>query len=78
MCGATDCHSCGPAQGYKVIRHPTRGWINPDWFTCCECGREFDLDQQILLADSEYCPECYDELVKDLPEPEGDEGVEQD
>lgn len=29
MCGATDCQSCGPAQGYEVVRvrDPVRGWI---------------------------------------------------
>jgi hypothetical protein len=35
MCGATDCRSCGPAQGYEVIRVKTATgwrWVNPeDW-----------------------------------------------
>lgn len=33
MCGATDCPSCGPAQGYTVIRKYVRGrltWVNPE------------------------------------------------
>lgn len=35
MCGATDCRSCGPAQGYEVRRvwDAKRGgwkWINPE------------------------------------------------
>jgi hypothetical protein len=34
MCGATDCPSCGPAQGYSVIkRYNSRGgysWVNPE------------------------------------------------
>lgn len=35
MCGATDCPSCGPAQGYEVTRvwSHSRGryiWTNPD------------------------------------------------
>lgn len=34
MCGATDCPSCGPAQGYSVIRRRTSGggwqWVNPE------------------------------------------------
>ena len=35
MCGATDCPSCGPAQGYRVIRvwdakARRYRWINPD------------------------------------------------
>lgn len=35
MCGATDCPSCGPAQGYDVVRRwdPRLGrmvWRNPE------------------------------------------------
>lgn len=36
MCGATDCPSCGPAQGFEVVRTWTPGaelvyaWINPE------------------------------------------------
>jgi hypothetical protein len=31
MCGATDCPSCGVAQGYEVVFDPvTRSWINPE------------------------------------------------
>jgi hypothetical protein len=33
MCGATDCPSCGPAQGYFVERGWRGGrltWLNPD------------------------------------------------
>jgi len=35
MCGATDCPSCGPAQGYRVVRRydPALGrvvWVNPE------------------------------------------------
>jgi len=29
MCGATDCPSCGPAQGYTVVRRGGR-WVNPE------------------------------------------------
>lgn len=29
-CGATDCWSCGPAQGYRVEYSPTRGYYNPE------------------------------------------------
>ena len=29
MCGATDCPSCGPAQGYEVVRVNGR-WVNPE------------------------------------------------
>lgn len=33
MCGATDCRSCGPAQGYEVRRIWTGSgykYVNPD------------------------------------------------
>lgn len=33
MCGAIDCKSCGPAQGYEVIRVWRNGryqWVNPE------------------------------------------------
>ena len=35
MCGATDCPSCGPAQGYTVIKRwdGRKGryvWVNPE------------------------------------------------
>lgn len=33
MCGATDCPSCGPAQGYAVIKVRRNGrwvWENPE------------------------------------------------
>ena len=33
MCGATDCPSCGPAQGYEVRRVWRNGrlqWVNPE------------------------------------------------
>jgi hypothetical protein len=35
MCGATDCPSCGPAQGYEIIkvwRTSTNRWeyVNPE------------------------------------------------
>jgi len=33
MCGATDCRSCGPAQGYEVRRIWRKGrwyWVNPE------------------------------------------------
>ena len=35
MCGATDCPSCGPDQGYRVVkvwsyRRNCYEWINPD------------------------------------------------
>lgn len=31
-CGATDCPSCGVAQGYKVAYSPTLGYYNPEDF----------------------------------------------
>ncbi len=33
LCGATDCPSCGPAQGYEVVRVWRNGrytYVNPD------------------------------------------------
>ena len=33
MCGATDCPSCGPAQGYEVVRRYVNGrvvFVNPE------------------------------------------------
>ena len=33
MCGAIDCRSCGPAQGYEVVRVWRNGryqWVNPE------------------------------------------------
>jgi hypothetical protein len=34
LCGATDCPSCGVAQGYRVVRQPRPGggwhWVNPE------------------------------------------------
>jgi len=35
MCGATDCVSCGPAQGYEVVKVWNRRlkswqWVNPE------------------------------------------------
>lgn len=33
MCGATDCPSCGPAQGYFVEQRWVNGrltWVNPE------------------------------------------------
>lgn len=30
MCGATDCPSCGTAQGYLVKYSPRRGYYNPE------------------------------------------------
>lgn len=33
MCGAPDCPSCGPAQGYEVVKVWRNGryrWVNPE------------------------------------------------
>lgn len=33
MCGACDCPSCGPAQGYEVVcvwRNGSYAWVNPE------------------------------------------------
>lgn len=51
MCGATDCPSCGPAQGYDIVRVRTRDgrltWRNPE-----------DLDDgEEVLEDDPRCDE---------------------
>lgn len=49
MCGSTDCPSCGPAQGYEVIRTWTPGaelvyaWINVG---PSESGEKEDEDEE--------------------------------
>lgn len=40
MCGATDCPSCGPAQGYPV----TRAWIRGRWVYVNEDELDDDVD----------------------------------
>ncbi len=48
MCGATDCPSCGPAQGYTVIKVWRKGraaYINP------EEGEEYDTDDDFTEPD---------------------------
>ena len=42
-CGATDCPSCGPAQGYRVMYSPTRGYFND----------ETEEDEYVDLEDEE-------------------------
>jgi len=52
-CGATDCPSCGPAQGYKVIKiRNKRGdtiWINPD-------------DDEDCITEEEYIASLHDKI----------------
>lgn len=52
-CGATDCPSCGVAQGYEVKRHPAGGYYNPH--RCNGCDNEFDEDD---LDDGYLCDDC--------------------
>lgn len=52
MCGATDCPSCGPAQGYDVVRVWRNGryqWVNPE-----------DLDDD-ATPDEDALPKCSSE-----------------
>jgi hypothetical protein len=44
MCGETDCPSCGPAQGYRVVRLRGR-WVNLE-------DEDEDGDEEPLLAGS--------------------------
>ena len=53
MCGATDCPSCGPAQGYEVVRvwdHRRHRfvWVNPD------PQDELDPDELPEVTDSSW------------------------
>jgi hypothetical protein len=60
MCGATDCPSCGPAQGYEVVRVWANGrwkWVNPeedeDELASDEDADEDALSECTLERDSE-------------------------
>ena len=53
MCGATDCPSCGPAQGYEVRRIWRKGrwqYVNPEDLT----------EEEALRADADDYPEPED------------------
>ena len=62
MCGATDCPSCGPAQGYEVVRvaRPGGGWayVNPEEETP---PKPLDIDDMA-------------QIINDLLDHEGAEG----
>ncbi len=49
FCGACDCPSCGPAQGYEVVRVWRNGrykWINPE-----------PADEEVATEEEDYCDE---------------------
>ena len=57
MCGATDCPSCGPAQGYEVVRvwdGKRWTWVNPE-------SSEEDSDSSESESDSGSGEENEDE-----------------
>jgi hypothetical protein len=49
MCGATDCPSCGPAQGYRVERDIYGRHYNPDEDD--DCGYDRDDPKHPTYAD---------------------------
>jgi hypothetical protein len=54
MCGATDCPSCGPAQGYNVERRWVNGqtrWVNPEDYDTEEIP---ELDSELELEPAEF------------------------
>lgn len=55
-CGATDCPSCGPAQGYKVIKvRNKRGgyiYINPE-------------DDEECISEDEYISKLHNKIWED-------------
>ena len=45
-CGATDCPSCGPAQGYEVMYSPTLGYFNDETEEYEEEDEYVDLEDE--------------------------------
>ena len=58
MCGATDCPSCGRAQGYTVKFSPGRGHYNP--VMCEQCHEEEVKEEGDLceVCTEAKCPKC--------------------
>lgn len=58
MCGATDCPSCGPAQGYDVRRGADGRCYNP--IPCDRCRRnEVETEDDICNdCQQKICPSC--------------------
>ncbi len=65
MCGATDCPSCGRAQGYRVERNGMGQWFNP--IGCARCEDELVQEEGDLCETcrDEVCPKCgsYDTVI---------------
>lgn len=57
MCGATDCPSCGRAQGYEVVKINGK-WVNPEY--CAKCGEQYVSNEGDICRDceDEVCPKC--------------------
>ena len=51
MCGATDCPSCGPAQGYEVVHVYNRRTGQYDWVNPEECDEEAAKDYDLEKDD---------------------------
>lgn len=64
MCGATDCPSCGPAQGYRVERRKVRGRVA---FVNSDDDDDDDDDETVALdADGIDLDDEPDEHAADL------------
>ena len=58
MCGATDCPSCGPAQGYEVRKNALGRYYNPVY---CEMCEDTEVSEDELLCEDckgYVCPKC--------------------
>jgi ssDNA-binding Zn-finger/Zn-ribbon topoisomerase 1 len=57
MCGATDCPSCGTAQGYEVVKINGM-WVNPEY--CARCNDAYVAEEGDLCDDCRdyVCPKC--------------------
>ena len=69
VCGAPDCWSCGPAQGWHV--HTRHGWGEDGW---PECGMSAYADEEPVCgscqepSDTDVCPQCQRRMEADEEE----------
>lgn len=47
LCGATDCPSCGPAQGYVPRLNDEGVWCDPETGEPIKGRRNYDYDEEI-------------------------------
>jgi len=62
MCGATDCASCGPAQGYTVVRRYVRGrwtYVKPE-------DDEAEADEWDAEPDEDAADRAADRYERDI------------